>query len=528
MKKKPGIQKAIDFIMHGVVSKKLGRELPPIKSLAKAADVSFVTMWKAIDLLRSQGIVSRSRKGIGSTVRAKLPKSMKGSSEETVPADKYQGIERTELLWQKILSQFKQDILTGRFHPGQLLPSCKELQGIYNVSYPTLRKALDELASKGIIKACQRGYIVPALAKSEATARIVAIGCGWEDGTLWIDYQDKNYFRILESGCIQSKIALDIVVYCRRNGKLCFVDTVTRKPYDLSNENILSFVAVVANLEIPPEEVLQKLASPKRPVAVLDVVGGWEASPQISNNARFQFFTVTTSAHPPRRVAQYLLSLGHTNIAFISPFHKALWSIQRNNRIREIFGDAGHGNNVHSFVLDQYAFQWDFLQEDHEKPEDIQALAAAYDKWQKYADSEFFRKFGHISYNISKYLTEWNCATGEIYYRMIPLFRQALRTKAITAWVTANDYTATLALDFLKENKVRVPEDLSIISFDNTLDAMEHQITSYDFNLNGIVSIMLRYAVRPSSVSSSRQKAVIEAEGTIIERRSMARNHSGK
>ncbi len=192
MKKKPGMQKAIDFIMHGIVSKKLGRKLPPIKSLAKAADVSFVTMWKAIDLLRSQGIISRSRQGIGSTVRAKLPKSMKDALAETVPTDNYQGIEQSELLWQKMLSQFKQDILTGRFHPGQLLPSCKELQGIYNVSYPTLRKALGELSSQGMIKAHQRGYMVPVLAKSEATARIVAIGCGWEDGTLWIDYQDKN------------------------------------------------------------------------------------------------------------------------------------------------------------------------------------------------------------------------------------------------------------------------------------------------------------------------------------------------
>ena len=281
MKKRPGMQKAIDFVRRGIVSGKLGRKLPSIKSLARAADVSFVTMWKAIDLLRSQGIISRSRQGIGSTVSARLPKSMKEALAETVPPDNYRDMEQTRLLWQKMLSQFKQDILTGRFHPGQLLPSCKELQGIYNVSYPTLRKALDQLSSQGMLKAYRRGYSVPVLVKSAATARIVAIGCGWEDGTLWVDYQDKNYFRILESGCIQAKIALDIVVYCRRNGKLCFVDTVTRKPYDLSNENILSFVVVVANLEIPPEEVFQKLVSRRRPVAILDVVGGWEASPQI-------------------------------------------------------------------------------------------------------------------------------------------------------------------------------------------------------------------------------------------------------
>jgi DNA-binding transcriptional regulator YhcF (GntR family) len=524
MKKKPGIQKAVDFIKYGIASRSFGHILPTIKSLAQAADVSFVTMWKAVDCLKKQGVILRSKQGPRFRVKTKLPKSYKGTSPGCGMADLFQNVDTVESLWKKMLSRLKQDILTGRFHLGQPLPSLKELQGQYGVSYPTLKKALHTLSNEGIIKTFRRGYIVPSLAKSESTARIVAIGCGWEDGTLWIDHQDKNYFRILESECIQSKISLDIVVYCRQNGVLCFIDTITRQPYYLSNDNILSIAVIVANLEIPPEEVLAKLVSFKKSIAVLDVVGGWDVSSRMANNYYLQFFTVTTSKFPPRQVGQYLLSLGHTNIAFMSPFHKALWSVQRHNGVREIYRDAGLRDSVHSYVLDQFAFQWDFLQEDHDNQEDIKSLIAAYDKWQKYANSEFFRKFGHISYNISKYLTEWNCATGEIYYRMVPLFRKALENKTITAWVTANDYTATLALDYLKENKIRVPEDLSIISFDNTLDAMENQLTSYDFNLNGIVSIILRYALRPSSVSSSRHKAVIEAEGTIIERRSTARS----
>jgi DNA-binding transcriptional regulator YhcF (GntR family) len=528
MKKRPGIQKAVAYVMQGLASKAFTHKLPTIKALAKAADVSFVTMWKAIDQLKRRRMLPRlqheTRSRAGASQENAVFQSRGLLSGSAAPHD----IEAFEPVWQKMLVRLKQDVLTGRFHAGQPLPSCKELQGLYNVSYPTLRKALETLSSQEIIKPYQRGYIVPSLTKSESTARIVAIGCGWEDGTLWIDYQDKNYFRILESECIQSKVALDIVVYCRQGDRLCFIDTITRKPYDLSNDNILSIIVIVANLEIPPEEVIRKLVMFKKPVAVLDVVGGWEATARTANNYYLQFFTVTMSIQPPRRVAQYLLNLGHRNVAFISPFHKALWSMQRSKGICEVFGAAGYADKVRMFVLDQYAFQWDFLQEDLNNQDDVQTLVAAYNKWQKYADSEFFRKFGHISYNISKYLTEWNCATGEIYHRMIPLFKQALKNKAVTAWVMANDYTATLALDYLKEIKVRVPEDLSVISFDNTLDAMEYQLTSYDFNASGIVSIMLRYALRPSSVSSHRHKAVIEAEGTIIERRSTMRIAPGK
>jgi DNA-binding transcriptional regulator YhcF (GntR family) len=523
MKKKPGLQKAVNFILKGLDDKSFSQKLPSIKSLAQAADVSFVTMWKAIDHLKKQGAISRQGKGILSHVNSAEMQPFDAAPPQGGASDAFQGIDAVDPLWKKTLMRLKRDVLTGRFPVGHPLPSFKELQGQYDVSYPTLKKALETLSSEGIIRPFQRVYSVPALSKSESTARIVAIGCGWEDGTLWIDHQDKNYFRILESECIQSKISLDIVVYCRLDGRLCFIDTITRKPYDLSGDNILSIMVIVANLGIQPEEVLQNLVGLKKPIAVLDVVGGWEVSSRTANNYYLRFFTVTTSEFPPRQVARHLLTLGHTDIAFVSPFHKALWSIRRGDAIRDTYRDAGQPDSVHFHVLDDYAFQWDFLQENGNNQEEVQALVAAYDRWQKYADSEFFRKFGHISYSISRYLTEWNCATGEIYHRMVPLFKQALQDKAVTAWVMANDYTATLALDYLKEKKVRVPEDLSIISFDNTLDAMENHLTSYDFNLNGIVSIMLRYALRPSSVSPSPGKSVIEAEGAIVERRSTAR-----
>lgn len=523
MKKKPGLHKAVEYVTSGIASGLFKQKMPPIKSLAVAADVSFVTMWKAIDLLRSQGVLSATKQGTFPLIAAKQAEENATTGSQSALAPAQQVFGTYEPLWQKMLLRLKKDILTGRFPPGHPLPSHKELQGLYNVSYPTLKKVVETLSLQGIIRTHQRGYVVPALSKSESMARIVAIGCGWEDGTLWIDHQDKNYFRILESECIQAKIALDIVVYCRQKDKLVFIDTITRKTYDLSNENILSFSLIVANLDVHPEEVLQKLLIYKKPVAVLDVVGGWEVATRIANNYYLQLFTVTMSSTPPQRVGQYLLNLGHRNIAFVSPFHKALWSKIRFNGIADIFRDAGNGDTVHPFFLERYAFQWDFLQENQNNSQEVAALVAAYEKWQKYADSKFFRKFGHISYNISKYLTEWNCATGEIYYRMVPLFKKALENKGITAWVMANDYSATLALDFLKEHHVRVPEDLSVISFDNTLDAMEYKLTSYDFNLSGIVSVMLRYALQPSSVSSPRKKSTIEVEGAIIERRSTTR-----
>ncbi|MCU0608193.1 MAG: substrate-binding domain-containing protein [Chitinispirillaceae bacterium] len=518
MKKRPGLQKAIDFIAHGIAGKNLDPDLPPIKSLALAADVSFVTMWKAVVHCRKLGMVSGSKRGkhagSGSACFDKAWPQQPGAAY---------AFTSVEWGWKKTLERLKRDILTGKYSAGESLPSMKELQFEYSTSYPTLKKALSALSGEGLITASRRSYAVPVLSKSESTARIVALGCGWEDGTLWIDYQDKNYFRFLESACIKSRIALDIVVYCRRNGRLVFIDTVTGKPYDLARDAVISVMVIVANLGIPLDEVIAALAGINKPIAFLDVIGGWKVPSWISGRPDRRFFSVTASKMPPRLVGQYLLNLGHTNIAFVSPFHKAHWSILRFEELREIFRDAGYPEGVHPFTLDQYAFQWDYLQEDHNNTEDVQTLVAAYDKWKNHADSEIFRKFGNIRYSISKHLTEWNCASGEIYHRMTPQFKRALENRKITAWVMANDYAATLALDYLKEKGVRVPEDISVISFDNTRDAMENQLTSYDFNPQGIISVMLQFALRPSRVPSPANRRVIEIDGAIVERRSTPR-----
>jgi len=159
---------------------------------------------------------------------------------------------------------------------------------------------LNALVSEGAVITHRNGFYGSG-PHDKSEFPVVAIGCGWEDGKIWVDYQDKNYFRILESECIRLNIALDVVVYFRQNGRLCFIHSATRLPYRLTNDDILGIAYVVANLEINPEEVLRKLLPLKKPISVLDVVGGWKI-PAFSNERRtVQFFTVTASIQPAGR-----------------------------------------------------------------------------------------------------------------------------------------------------------------------------------------------------------------------------------
>jgi DNA-binding transcriptional regulator YhcF (GntR family)/DNA-binding LacI/PurR family transcriptional regulator len=516
-KQRPGIKHACEYLSK--IKQECGGEaLPSIRSLAQLSGVSFVTMWKALRHLREKGDLVQGSGG--NLIFAS------NNAHDSIPVEKTHLIEfdasKTKSsggAQQYITDKLYKDIITGRYTGAEKLPSCKELQQLYEVSFTTLKKSLAALVEQQILEQRTNGYYIPSLTGGTGNARIVAIGCGWKDGKIWVDYQDKNYFRAVESECIRMNIRLDVIVHYQDQGRLQFVHSASGKEYDLADRTILGYIFIVANLDSNPQEVLEKLVRLRRSVAVLDVIGGWKVPQCAQGNRLIQFFTTTASALPAKRVAQYLLSKGHRQIGFFSPFHRALWSQKRFSTISEMFVNAGFPEGVRPFVQANCAYQWDYLDKNDQQA-DLRSLIDQYSQWKKEAQGELFKKIGNIGYNIVKYMTEWNCASGEIYEKMKPLFETALGERSITAWVMANDFAATMAIDFLKEYSIRIPDDLSIISFDNTLDAMEYQLTSYDFNNHGIVTLILRFILAPHTVKSGRRGGFHEVDGALVIRRS--------
>lgn len=512
-KQKPGIKRACDYI--AALKQDNKTSLPPIRSLAKSAGVSFVTMWKALRYLEDNGNILSDPQGN----RTFSKTAIKSTPQKSLPQPQHLNDCNPSASRHHITERLYKDIVTGRFAGSERLPSYKELQLQYNVSFATLKKSLTSLVEQKIIEPCTNGFLIPSLTGNTGHARIAAIGCGLEDGKIWMDYQDKNYFRALESECIRMNIQLDLIVYYRNLGRLHFVHTASGKEYDLNDRTILGYILIVANLDNTPEEVLERLAGLKRNVTVLDVVGGWKIPRCARDNSLIQFFTATASVLPAKRVAQYLLGKGHRKVAFFSPFHRALWSQQRLNTISEMFARADITDGVVSFVYNKYAYQWDYLK-NHLHQEELLSFVNHYNQWRSQTPNTPLKKFSHIGYSMFKYITQWNCASGEIYEKMQPLFDKALLDTSITAWVMANDFAATIAIDYLKERNIRVPDDLSIISFDNTLDAMEYQLTSYDFNNHGIITLILRSILAPHTVKPKRKGVCIEVDGTLVIRRS--------
>jgi DNA-binding LacI/PurR family transcriptional regulator len=102
-------------------------------------------------------------------------------------------------------------------------------------------------------------------------------------------------------------------------------------------------------------------------------------------------------------------------------------------------------------------------------------------------------------------------------------FKQALADSEITAWVGSNDVVAMMAWSYLRSHGRKIPGDISVVGFDNTFDALQHDITSYDFCLGATAGAALSFLLRPSWRTRVRDLSRPRIEGTIIQRGSTAR-----
>jgi DNA-binding LacI/PurR family transcriptional regulator len=67
----------------------------------------------------------------------------------------------------------------------------------------------------------------------------------------------------------------------------------------------------------------------------------------------------------------------------------------------------------------------------------------------------------------------------------------------------------------------RVPDDISVIGFDDTVDASRRRLTSYNFDVPRAVSASLRHILGPQERAES-MRVPVEIEGFLNVRRTAA------
>jgi hypothetical protein len=97
----------------------------------------------------------------------------------------------------------------------------------------------------------------------------------------------------------------------------------------------------------------------------------------------------------------------------------------------------------------------------------------------------------------------------------------SFRQTAVVCW---NDACAVACRALLRKKKIAVPDDLSLVSFDDTSAASLDDITSYNFNESKVLLSMLDWVLWPSVQRGNRvvpsPAGFITQRGTVRELRS--------
>lgn len=91
--------------------------------------------------------------------------------------------------------------------------------------------------------------------------------------------------------------------------------------------------------------------------------------------------------------------------------------------------------------------------------------------------------------------------------------------KMATAYVCNNDQGAYYLIKGLNDRNIKVPDDVSIVSFDNTLysSLSNPQITTYDNNVEEMVSVACKVIIKKLSVKEKKYDRIL-VKGFIVNR----------
>jgi DNA-binding transcriptional regulator YhcF (GntR family) len=494
-------------LVSGAARSGQGR-LPPLRAIAAAAGVSYVTASRALAYLTREGVLS-ARPGQGIAVPAARPALGAQSAATPSRASAPQGRPvRRALRWNSLADRLEQEILQGRHDNAASLPSLKELAAAHAANYRTVRKALDRLAERRIVEPYHRTCRVCRHPARRGRGTVVLVARANTGGRQQVfDARTANQLRVLEGQCAQVGVDLQTAPVVYRGEQLAAADGAPGFGDIVRERTVLGFVAWTMGMSLPAAlDLERRLSEHGKPVAMLDeddTLHGVRLA-----GARARLFVSAGTATCGMHVGQYLRRLGHHNVAYVTVFAQDRWSRNRLAGLREAYG------NDSAAVQEFTAPSVDAALADSDE---VSRLLVALRR------SGAAPVAAQPARSMSAALAEEQ-VTAMVRRRMLhehlwPALKAASREAALTAWVGANDDVALQCLEFLRSRSVDVPGRMSVVGFDDTFDATYWQMTSYSFDTSAVVHSMLAHVLRPDlSAGGERAQPSNETPGFVVAR----------
>jgi DNA-binding transcriptional regulator YhcF (GntR family) len=505
----PAVEKGVSFLKSLLprLQEQGKGDLPSVLELAAMAGVSYVTMWRALRVMRDRGVIAvRPRHG-ASLIPGWAPQGLTEDSCLEQPAVSLQK-------WQELARDVERDVLRGVYPPGTMLPSAKELRWKYGACHQTLRKALSALTQREIIERRRKGFRTPSLSGGSSRARIVLIARGDESGgDIWHGRpRADEHLRNLEQGCSRAGVGLTFAP---------FMFGSARRPAALvhgPDQDAVAGYAIFATSIPEPHlaELVSSIAQRGKRVAILDESGQVRPSSLPAEKGRVKLFSMAITPSCGFDVGRYLLSLGHRRVAYFSQSSED-FAHKRLQGLVAAFAAAGLPDAVCPFAMEPAVPLSPSF-----PPTVSDAIDALVQRVLPHTGQHgalYKRTAGALSSQMST--TIWY---ESVIDRLVPWFDKALAVAGTTAWVGFNDRLALHALDYLRYRKRKVPGDISVVGFDDSPEALAQKLTSYNFSSAAVVHAMMTHLLAPGrKLPGTAPLEPVEIPGYVVERSSTSR-----
>ncbi len=471
--------------------------LPPLRELTQRLEVSRATVIKAMQRMQRAGLVvsvpSRGYAAVGPAPPDSPAPSKPCPEALSLPCPR----------WQDLAQTIEQDILEGRFPVGTTLPSIKELCAQYGSGRHSLLRALRLLSDQGRLRRHGRRSEVIGALPPRPTATLV-FACISSDAARFstLTPHSAELWRNLERESHRRGLALAVREF-----------SAIGASHDIEAATVVGYI--ISTLTTRPSvrnDAIRAALSTRTAVALLDETGDGAELLRGHTSPLLRRFSMGTSMRCGRQVGEYLLARGHRRVVFIAHDDEYLEGARRRwSGIRQPFERVGLPDAVVFRALEKRGTEE--LASDEQLTmvrtrfrRTLTRLAGKHDRtWVESATADMSR------------LAAEALTRG----RTHKLFERLQRTEQATAWVAYNDHLALLALDYLRHAGVRLPRDLSLVGFDDTLAGLGKGLSSYSFNIHTIVNAILEHVLAPRRTGS--RSSIVEIPGMVMVRQTSGR-----
>lgn len=510
MRYSPKRERVIDHIRQCCCQARQGGQsrLPSVRKIAESTGVAVRTVVSAMHVLADRGEIEIVPGG------GAFPRGVARSSSP--PAEP---VPHTQARWVIVRNGILEHIRQGNAWAHPQLLQIKELRNRFAANYYTVKKALQSLEADGIIEQLGRGYRTTSTPSLRTNSRIGIISITRNSLTLsTATPRSQEWWRMLELMCQQRSVVGTLCTTeealgrAKRDGSESYSLEVLEKRYAM-----LGYVILVLGIgRRDMGLLLRRIAALGKPVALLDE-RRWEHVPGNLRKYRYaRLFDMGAARLGGSQIGRYLWEMGHRALAYFAPSRgdaiaelrcRALVEqFEKRNcpvHVSRYYPDTPNGADMHEEPAASSPI--------HQKARRIEADYAAVDKDSDdaFVDKDLQEKIRSSIASLSELK-----ALGIV---LRPVFARALERKATTAWVCYSDQIAYLALHFLKTHGVRVPGQISVVGFDDRVDSFGLELTSYNFNVPGVVSAMLEHIIAPPQ-SRDQKPTTVEVPGMLMVR----------